>query len=338
MKKIGLLFLLICVFFACKNKDNTPDVSGIPVSLSLERFEKDFFLLDSNNLPIGLRQLRQKYPSFYPDYMQRILGVSGGDADSSTLQMVKLMLGNYASLNTVIQTNISNSSGLEKELRKGFQFVKYYFPGYQVPRVITFIGTLDAPGMTLSDQYIGIGLHQYAGKNFPGYQSDEAKSLYPYYISRRFEPEYIAPNCMKAVITDLFPDKSNVLPLIEQMIEKGKRWWLLAKFLPTTHDSLLTGYSGKQLEWCQENEALIWSELIKNEDLNSLKPAVIQTYLGEAPFTQGFSQELSPGNIGQWIGWRIVEEFATKNPTLTPQEIMTMSAEKILKEAKYKPR
>ena len=47
---------------------------------------------------------------------------------------------------------------------------------------------------------------------------------------------------------------------------------------------------------------------------NSLNPAVIQTYIGEGPFTQGFSQEYSPGNIGQWIGWQIIKKFVRKKP------------------------
>ena len=38
--------------------------------------------------------------------------------------------------------------------------------------------------------------------------------------------------------------------LIEQMIEKGKQWWLMDKFLPETADSVKTGYTQKQLEWC----------------------------------------------------------------------------------------
>jgi hypothetical protein len=65
---------------------------------------------------------------------------------------------------------------------------------------------------------------------------------------------------------------------------------------------------------------------------------VIQTYIGEGPFTQGFSQEQSPGNIGQWIGWQIVKRFAEKNSSMKPEELMRTDAMKILEEAKYKPK
>jgi len=122
------------------------------------------------------------------------------------------------------------------------------------------------------------------------------------------------------------------------MIEKGKQWYLLDKFLPGSPDSVKTGYTQKQLEWCNRNEGEIWSIIIKNEDLNSINPTVIQSYIGEAPFTQGFSQENSPGNLGQWIGWQIVKKYAEKNPSLQPGDIMRTNARKILDEAKYKPR
>ena len=89
---------------------------------------------------------------------------------------------------------------------------------------------------------------------------------------------------------------------------------------------------------CNENEGLIWSYIVKNEDLNSLNPAIIQTYIGEGPFTQGFSQEHSPGNLGQWIGWQILKKFTGKNTGITPDEVMKTDVKKILDEAKYKPK
>ena len=143
---------------------------------------------------------------------------------------------------------------------------------------------------------------------------------------------------MLLVVDDLFPDNSRGKPLIEQMIEKGKQWFLLNKFLPHAPDSIKTGYTQQQLNWCRENEGLIWSYIIKNENLDAVDHVTLQTYIGEGPFTQGFSQEYSPGNLGQWIGWQIVNEYAEKNSSLHPKEIMQTPARKILEEAKYKPK
>jgi hypothetical protein len=166
----------------------------------------------------------------------------------------------------------------------------------------------------------------------------EAQQLFPAYISRRFEPQYIVVNCMKAVIEDIYLDRSGAKGLVEQMIEKGKQWWLLDKFLPTTPDSLKTGFTEQQLNWCEANEGLIWNDVIVTQkDLYTKDPMAIQNYIGEAPFTQSLGPS-SPGNIGQWIGWQIVKKFANKNSSMSVTDVLKTDARKILEEAKYKPK
>ena len=338
MKKIAFFLLLAASFSACKNNKNIPDVSGVNVKLTVERFDQSFFSIDTNNIPASLQKVAQKHPAFYLDFMQQILGVSGADTNLNTLLVTKQFLQGYLPINDSLQLIYKNTDRIEKDLTKAFQFVRYYFPQYKNNNIIFFTGPFDAPGIASTNEGLAIGLQQYAGKDFGYYLSEQGQALFPYYISRRFSQEYIAANAMKAVVQDLFPDKSGGKTLVEQMIEKGKQWYLLDKFLPTTADSLKTGYTQQQLNWCQENEGLIWTYIVKNEDLNSLNPAVIQTYIGEGPFTQGFSQELSPGNMGQWIGWQIIKKFESKNPDLKPADIMKMDARKILEEAKYKPK
>ena len=338
MKKICFFLLITLFFYACGNKNGIPDVSGIKVNIPIERFDQSFFSIDTNNIQSGLQNVQQKHPDFYFDFMQQILGVNGSDTSMNTILITKEFLSGYLPIYDSLQLLYKKTDRLQKELENGFQFVKYYFPNYRIGKVILFVGPFDAPGVAATHSGIAIGLQQYAGKDFSVYQSVPGQELFPLYISRRFSQEYISANCMKAVAEDIFPDQSGGKPLIEQMIEKGKQWFLLDKFLPTTPDSIKTGYTQQQLDWCNENEGLIWSAIVRNEDLNSLSPAVIQTYIGEGPFTQGFSQELSPGNLGQWIGWQIVKKFVSKNPDIKPQDVMKTDARIILEEAKYKPK
>ena len=339
MKKTILVLLLTIFLFACHNdKKNIPDVSNIKVAIAIERFDQSFFSIDTNNIAAGLQKVQRLHPDFYDDFMQQILGINGNDSSLTTLLVTKEFLRGYLSIYDSLQLLYKNTDQLQKELTKAFQFVIYYYPKYKPGNIITFVGPFDAPGVASTNTGLAIGLQQYAGKDFSVYQSGQGQELFPLYISRRFAPQYITANCMKAVVQDLFPDQSGSKTLVEQMIEKGKQWYLLDKFLPTTADSIKTGYTQQQLNWCNENEGLIWTYIIKNEDLNSLNPVTIQTYIGEGPFTQGFSQELSPGNMGQWIGWQIVKKYVSKNPYMTPEEVMKMDAGKILEEAKYKPK
>jgi hypothetical protein len=343
MKKTFLALLSFIILIACHNKKGSPDVSSVKMDIKWERFDKDFFSIDSNNVLPGLTRLHQQYPLLTTIFLQNILGLDS----ATTLPGVKRFLHQSQFIDDTVKTVFKNTDGLVNDFQKAFQFVKYYFPNYKSPRIITVLGPIDglaqkSSGSTpdfLGPDFLGISLQFYLGRNFSVYQDPFfIDNVAPAYRSRRFSKEYIVADALQLVVDDLFRDSSSGKPLVEQMIEKGKQWWLLDKFLPGTADSLKTGYTQEQLDWCNANEGLIWSYLIKNEDIYSINPTTIQTYIGEGPFTQGFPQDLSPGNIGQWIGWQIVKKFASENSGLRPEEVMRTEAKKILEEAKYKPK
>jgi hypothetical protein len=334
--------LVLLIFFAgilsCRNGQKIPDVSDIPVTVKIERFENAFFSLDSNNISVGLYQLNHEYPYFTSDFLANILGAGiPSDSNQTAFLAARQFLISYLPVKDSIVLKFKELGWLETELQRNFRFVKYYFPKYQLPpKIVSFIGPFDAPGVAITRYTLAIGLQLYAGKNFSFYNSPQGQDLYPIYISRRFEPAYIAPNCIKAIEEDLFPDNSGNKPLISQLIEKGKYWWLLDKLMPESPDSLKTGYSQKQLNWCKANEGLIWNYFLQG-DLFTIDPDIIKNYLGEAPNTQGMP-DVSPGNIGQWVGWQIVKKYETDNPSISPEQLMNTDARKIFEETKYKPK
>ena len=332
------LLAIIVLITACNTGKNKPDVSHIKVDITIERFEKLFFSIDTNNIPAGLEKVVAQ-SGFYTDFMENILQVpSDSGLNNTGLTIVRQFISSYRPIYDSVEEKYRNMDWLKKDLTDAFKYVKYYYPQYKVPKVVTYIAPLDAPGTVLTAQYLGIGLHQYAGKNFSVYQSPDIQELYPVYISRRFDKEYMVPNCMKAIVDDVYPDKSVGRPLIEQMIEKGKAWYLLDHFLPDAADTVKTGFTKKQLEWCRDNEGNIWGYVVKNENLYSIEPATIQNYIGEAPFTQGMPEGSSPGNIGQWIGWQIVNKFASEHKEMTTQQVLHMPARAIFEGAKYRPK
>jgi len=329
------LFTIIVLLAACRGDKRHPDVSGIKVDVAVERFEQDFYRIDSNNVAAGLAQVRNAFPDFYGFYLGNIVGIN--PADTSGQAVVRYMLRDYGPVNAALQKKYPDLDWLRKELGTGFRYVKHYYPDYALPRLITFVGPLDAPGTLLTARYLGVGLHQFAGKDFPIYQDEVVRQLYPEYISRRFDKEYMTAACLRAVAEDLYPDQSVGRPLLEQMVEKGKQWYLLDHLMPDAPDSVKTGYTGAQLGWAKENEGNIWAYILKNENLFSIEPTVIQTYVGEAPFTQGFP-EGSPGNIGPWIGWQIIRRYAERNNQLTLRQVLETPSRRIYEESRYKPK
>jgi hypothetical protein len=335
-KNWPLLFLLFIM--ACKTGKKAPDVSNIPVTVHIERFDQALFAIDTNHIQQALLDLGRQYPYFINDFAVNILGTSPlSDTSAQAFFACRRFISGYMPVRDSLDLRFANMQPIEEGLKKGFQYMHYYFPKYNLPpKIVSYIGPFDAPGVALTRYTLAIGLQLYAGKQFPFYLSSQGQELFPLYISRRFEPEYIVPNCMKSLSEDLFPDQSQGKPLIEQMIEKGKNWWLIDQLLPESADSLKTGLSQRQLNWCEKNEGQIWNFFL---DLNlySLDPDMIKNYIGDAPYTQGMP-EVSPGNIGQWVGWRIVQKYASLHPDITPLQLMQTGNRVIFDETKYKPK
>ena len=337
MRIVIALLCLSLILFSCNSGDKSPDVSTIRITLATQRFEQGLFTLDTLSVTNGLAALQAKYPGFTENFLGTILNCDPQWPADTTANYVKGFIGAYRQVYDTAQIVFKDFSDYEKEIGKALQYVKYYFPSYPVPeKIITYIGPLDGYGDILTEKEILVGLHQHLGKDFSLYHSAMVQETYPDYISRRFTPDYITVNCMKNVIDRLFPEKMEDKPLVQQMVEKGKRLYALSKLLPQTEEYKLIGYKKEQLEGAYEHERAIWDLFVQNNFLQTLDNNIIKNYIAEGPKTQELG-EASPGNIGSFAGWQIVKKFMKKNPDLGLQKLMATDAETIFQEAKYKP-
>jgi hypothetical protein len=337
MRLLFGLLIISSIFYSCNGTDKTPDVSNIKVELSTQRFEKDLFTLDTANYAAKLDQLIAKYPSFGENYLSTILGADPKWSNDSIAAYVKGFVSSYKNLYDTTQLLFKDFTTYENEIKKGLQFVKYYFPNYKIPnKIITYIGPVDGYGDIVSDDALIVGLHLHLGKNYSLYKSDLVQQTYPEYLSNRFEPNTIATNCLKNIVSDLFPEKMEDKSLVQQMVEKGKRLYVLSKLLPNEEGSKLIGYTAIQLKDCYEHERNIWDMFAQNNLLQTVDDNVIKNYIGESPKTQELGDE-SPGNIGSFVGWQIVKKYMSKYPETSLQKLMATDDDTIFQEAKYKP-
>jgi hypothetical protein len=325
------------LLFSCNSSDNTPDVSGIKVELNTRRFEQELFKLDTVNFTTNFDQLLAKYPSFGENYLSTILNADPKWPADSAADYVIGFITAYKPVYDSAQKVFKDFTPYEKEIKQALQFVKHYFPAYKDRKqIITYIGPLDGYGDILSDDAIIIGLQHHLGKSFSLYKSALVQETYPEYISNRFEPDYIAVNCMQNIMNDLYPEKMDDKPIVQQMVEKGKRLYALSKLLPKTEGYKLIGYTKEQLKAVYEHEAAVWDLFAQNNFLQTIDANIIKNYIGEGPKTQELG-EGSPGNIGSFAGWQIVKKFMGKNPEYSLQKLMETDAELIFQQAKYKP-
>ena len=87
-----------------------------------------------------------------------------------------------------------------------------------------------------------------------------------------------------------------------------------------------------------------FEENYKNISNKELASAIINTklnkrFLENAPFSKFYLEEdnLSPGRIGSWIGWKIVNSYMKHND-VSLQKLMKLDAESLLINSKHKPK
>jgi hypothetical protein len=335
--RFPLSLLLVILFFSCSHNNDKPDISGIKVVLTTDRFEKSLFAIDSSQLTDKLDPLLGSYGDFGNHFLTTILNADEEWPKDTINKYVGSFINSYQKIYDTAEILFSDFSKYENQISTSLQYLKYYFPNYKAPKkIITYIGPLDGYGDIITDDALIVGLHLHLGNQSSFYQADWFQETYPSYIYSRFEPEYIVVNCMKNIINDMFPKKGDDAPLSFQMVEAGKRLYLLEKFIPDCEKFRIIGYTKDQLNGCYEHEKAIWDLFIQNDLLESIDKNIIKNYLGESPKTQELG-EASPGNIGAFVGWQIVKKYMSKHSSVTLDQLMKIDPEEIIQMGKYKP-
>ena len=329
------IILFTCIF-SCSSK-KYPDVSGIPITLKTERFEKAFFDTTTSNLLSYLKQINSNSASFVEIYLTQILSVDPLWPTDTAAAYVNGFIKAYRPVYDSAEKIFNDFSPYEAEIKKGLQQVKYNFPGYKLPeKIITYIGPADGVGDGITKDALFIGLQVHLGKDNPLYKTTLVQETYPEYVSQRFEPGYIVVNCMKNIVNDIYSQKEDDKPLVNQMIANGKRLYIISRLLPETEEYKIMGYTKVQMQDSYNHEAVIWDLFIKNSLLQITDKNIIKNYVEESPKTQELG-EGAPGNIGSFEGWQIVKKYMQKKPATSLQELIKLDGETLFQEARYKP-
>ena len=317
--------------------DNTPDVSGIDVPLEVQRYEKDFFSIDTNDIAAALIKLDKTYPDFNDDFLSKILSANRNWKGDTLRNYIAGFIQFYKPVYDSAMLKYPSLDEEEAKIKQGLKYVKHYFPEYKIPtKLISFVGPLDGFGDVMTADAFLVGLQHHLGAEASIYNSAIVAETYPAYIHRNFDEEHIAINAMKNILLDLIPYKDEESSLVVQMVNRGKTLYALEKLLPKGDKYRLIGYTKKQYEESMERQDVIWDFFLQNNMLQSKDANLNKNYIGESPKTQELG-DASPGNIGAFMGWQIVRKFAEKQKEIALKDLLAMDAEKLYAETKYKP-
>lgn len=290
--------------------------------------------MDTFHIIPDLRQLQAKHPSFSEDFFTQILML---DPQKDTAAIKAFYKAYYP---IYVETKKVNAKEIAKPaLEASFKRLHFYFPKYALGTKITlFVGPLEAYGNIVTREGVAIGLQMYLGAHSNWYYSGHFQTIYPTYLSRRFSPEYIAVNTIQNMISDMAPNPSKGENLLYQMVEEGKRQYIINACFPTTTDSVRTGFSQIFLDHLKEEEANIWAYLLKQNLLFSKDPNMIRSFMQESPYSDLFGEAL-PGNTGKYIGLQIVSAWMQKkeNHATSFEQLLHTPAQLIFESSAYQP-
>ena len=303
-----------------------PAAASPAAPLHLAHLERPFFELKT---PAQALQFMQANPTFARFYLQAGQVVPDSLADGLTRLSTNPAL---QKLNQQTATAFADSAALRQDLAAMLGRVKYYFPDFQVPRAATFVSGFQGKDLFVNDSLLVISLDWFAGPK-ASYRPD-----LPNYMLRRYRPPFVLPAVAFAIASKYNKHQLTATSMLDQMVDQGKRLYFAGQMLPCASDTLLLGYTGKELRAVQGNEGRVWGHFLENNLLFATEPFQIQKYVGERPNVPEIDRT-APGRIGQWVGLQIIRKYMAEHPNKTlPQLMAESNAQKILDESHYRPK
>lgn len=336
IRRTEAILIIICGTFllnscSTKNQNHT----NVTIKYKSYPFYKDFVAIDTNHIKEGLIELKKKYPRFLDFYLDTAmsLNINGHYSDTNKILNSLLTYKDYRHLFDTVLKVFPNTKVQDEAIKMAFQNMKYCDSVFKIPtQVYYFISYLNNSALTVSDTILGIGLDMFLGRNFAPYESVGI----PNYATIRFTKDNIPVWACRAVYENRFPFVTEDQNLLDLMIERGKEVYFLKKCLPDIPERLLLGFTADQMKWCNKNEAQIYNTLVQNKLLYATDLQKIMRYVLDGPNTPGFTPQ-SPGNLGTFIGWKIVTDYAKNTKSSVEAVLKQPSAQLILEKANYKP-
>ncbi|MGF7219204.1 hypothetical protein GGR92_005386 [Spirosoma lacussanchae] len=311
------LFCLVYLTSCTKNEEVT-----------LVRLDRQLF---SSPLPDSIRAFLNRNPAV----AQLYFNANETTTDTALVRELSNRIANPAlnELNKQVQQEFGDMTDLQNQLAEAFTNIRKDFPDFRNPKVVTLVTGFMGPDLVVTDSLIVIGIDYFAG---PTATYRPQGPQFPAYILRRYQKDYIVPAIVFAISDKYNATNRADQTMLADMVYYGKGYVFTKTMLPDVADSLVIGYSDKQLTETFNAQDIVWGHFIDNQLLYQTNPAIKQRYLNERPFTAEIGQGC-PGAIGRWLGWRIVGQYHDEHTSVGIAELMrNADARQLFEQSGYK--
>lgn len=309
--------MILSVIFSCNRKDRMEEEIGkIKIDVRVDRFDKEF----SRATPEALPQLKSAYPFLFPSQYK----------DSVWIAKMKDTIQQEVTGEVV--RAFPGFSEEKEELRSLFQHIKYYFPDFKAPKVITLTSNVDYRNRVIwADSLLLLSLDVYLRPDHRFYNA------IPQYRKKNFSREQIVSDAASGYASAKIPREKG-RSFLAAMIHAGKELYLKDLLIPFKSEASRIGYTDKEMNWVVANESEMWRYFVARNLLFATDSKLKDRFIEPAPFSK-FYLELdneSPGGVGRFIGWRIVRAYMHNND-VSLQEMLRTPAGDIFNKSGYKP-
>ena len=330
MKNITYLLISVIVsFIGCSSTIKKEKDDNQQEKISITRFDKDVYnYLQSPNSEKET-ELKQKYPLLLPAFGR----IAMDNSDPATFFPSLKEYFSHSMLMQIYKDALKTFNDVtlyEEELTSANVLISENFAGRKMPELAMHVSGFKENVIILND-LISISVDKYLGSDYNAYQN-----FFQPFEYQQMQPKYIVRDYLKAwLMSEVIKPTSEKEDLLSAMVTEGKILYALSYLLPKQGANDIIGYTDTQLTWCKENEKDTWQKIVKQNYLFSDDHMIITRLISDASQTSLISQN-SPGRIGSWVGWQIVDKFAKKK-NISLLEIINTDAQTILKDSKYNP-
>jgi len=333
-KKISLFILLGCMTLAGCSKSSRfkIDTDKEQVEVKIQRFDQSLLSLDTVHTLMAVDKLFKQYPEFMTVFATQVLNSDPQDKAAIAQQFQQFLSDKtYAKANKKNQELYNNIDDIEHTISDAFTYIHHYFPEVKLPEIYFFVSGFNRAVM-MNQNFVGIGTDYYLGNDFPLY-----KTLTYNYMLGNMKKENLAPDLISVVLFRMFVMNGSENRLLDNMLFRGKIFYLMSVFMPEEKPENIIGYSSEQWKWSQKYEHDVWMAMMDKKHIFSTDIMLINKYMNDAPFTAPVSQD-SPGRLGAYMGWQIINSYMEKNSQLTLKQLMDeQDYQKILEQSGYHP-
>ncbi|MDB5269417.1 MAG: hypothetical protein JWP58_2457 [Hymenobacter sp.] len=304
--------------------DAAEDAAAVP--MRVRRLEPAFFQLKT---PAQAQQFMDANPSFARYYLQR------QPATEKQLDSSLVKLATNPALQQVGRETAAafpDSAALRHNLGEMFRRVHYYFPDFRVPPTVTYVSGFLAKDIYVNDSLLVMSLDWFIGP-----KASKRPDL-PQYMLRRYTPAGLMPLLAQDVASKYNKHELTANTMLDAMVHAGKSLYFASLVLPCTPDSVLMGYTRREMVGLDANEGRVWGHFLEKNLLYNTTPFLLQKYVGERPNVPEIDKTC-PGRVGQWVGLQIIRKYVAEHPDVTLGRLMAeKNAQRILNDSHYRPK